>query len=189
MKTFVYIGTSIDGFIAGENGDLDWLEKFAIPEVFDVYSAFIKKIDAIVIGRGTFEKVLAFPAWPYKRKVFLLSSSIKELPAAIKDKVTILSTKPAAVLELLSKQGFTGVNINGGNVIQSFLKEDLIDELIVSKVPVLIGSGIPLFGELNTDLAFSHIETMAYSNGLVMSRYERKRGHSATGAQYGLKYV
>jgi len=175
MKTTVYIGTSLDGFIARVNGEIDWLEKFASTEVFGFYDEFIKKIDAIVIGRGTFEKALDFPSWPYKMNVFVLSNSIKELPAAVKKKVTVLSMKPATVLNHLSEKGFKGVYIDGGKVIQSFLKEDLIDEMIISKVPVLIGSGISLFGQLDADLAFLHVQTTAFSNGLVMSRYKRKR--------------
>ena len=84
MKTTVYIGTSLDGYIARENGEIDWLEKFADAEVFGLYNEFIKKIDVIVIGRGTFEKVLDFPSWPYKIKVFVLTNSIKEVPDAKK---------------------------------------------------------------------------------------------------------
>lgn len=175
MKTTVYIGTSLDGFIARENGEIDWLEKFADAEVFGLYNEFIKKIDVIVIGRGTFEKVLGFPSWPYKMKVFVMTNSIKEVPDTIKNRVTILSMKPSALLDHLSGLGFSNAYIDGGKVIQSFLQEDLIDEMIISKVPVLLGTGIPLFGPLYADLSFTHIQTTTFSNGLVSSRYERKR--------------
>jgi dihydrofolate reductase len=135
----------------------------------------MSRVDAIVIGSGTFEKVLSFPSWPYEKKVFVLSTSIKEIPDLFKEKVTVLSMKPAALLDYLSANGFSCIYIDGGNVIQSFLKEDLIDELIISKAPVLIGNGIPLFGYLGIDLSFTHIRTEAGTNGLVRSYYERKR--------------
>jgi len=175
MRSIVFIGTSLDGFIARKNGDIDWLVQYANNEAVDAYEKFMSSIDAIVIGRGTFEKVLSFPSWPYEKKVFVLSTSIKEVPTALKEKVTILSMKPEELLTYLSGQRFSSIYIDGGKVIQDFLIEDLIDELIISKVPVLLGKGIPLFGYLDTDLQFKHAQTETGSNGLVRSYYERKR--------------
>ena len=177
MKTSVYVGTSLDGFIAREDGDIGWLVKFENQEVHDSYKEFISRIDAMVIGRGTFEKVLTFPTWPYEKKVFVLSTSLKQIPDTLKGKATLLSMKPAELLSYLSGEGFSNIYIDGGKVIQSFLKEDLIDELIITKVPVLIGTGIPLFGYLDNDLPFEHIRTDTYSNGLVKSHHERKRNY------------
>src|SRR4030095_16586260 len=176
MKSVVYIGTSLDGFIARKNGEIDWLEKYANDEAIHAYEEFIKGIDAIVIGRGTYEKVLSFPSWPYDKKLFILSDSIKKLPDHLQEKATLLSLKPLDVLAHFSQQGFSSLYIDGGKVIQDFLKEDLIDELIISKVPVLIGSGIPLFGMIGNDLQFKHIKTEVQKNELVRSYYERKRG-------------
>jgi dihydrofolate reductase len=173
MKTAAYIGTSLDGFIAKKDGDIDWLIQFENEEVNQNYENFISKIDAIVIGRGTFEKVLTFPTWPYPKKVFLLSNYIKQIPDNLKEKVTILSMKPKEILDYLSNKGFSNIYVDGGKVIQSFLKENLIDELIITRVPILIGNGIPLFGELDNDLQFKHIQTNVYSNGLVKSQYKK----------------
>jgi dihydrofolate reductase len=175
MKTTVYIGTSLDGFIARKDGNIDWLVKFENQEVSDTYREFISGIDAIVIGRGTFEKVLTFPSWPYEKKVFILSTRIKQIPEALKGKVTVLSMKPTELLSYLSSEGFSNIYVDGGKVIQGFLKEDCIDELIITTVPVLVGSGISLFGYLDNDLQFNHIRTNVYSNGLVKSHYERKQ--------------
>ena len=175
MKTIVYIGTSLDGFIARKDGDIDWLTRFANEEAIYAYKEFMSRIDAIVIGRGTFEKVLTFPSWPYEKKVFVLSTTLKQVPDILKEKVTVLSMNPKELLGFLSGRGFSGIYVDGGKVIQSFLKEDLIDELIISKTPVLIGSGIPLFDYLITDLPFKHIQTQVSSNGLVRSYYERTR--------------
>ena len=175
MKTIVYIGTSLDGFIARKDGDIDWLTRFANDEAIHAYEKFMSGIDAIVIGRGTFEKVLTFSSWPYTKKVFVLSTSIKEVPDSVKEKAVILSMKPKDLLLYLSGIGILNIYIDGGIVIQDFLKEDLVDELIIAKAPVLIGSGIPLFGYLDFDLQFRHIRTEVQTNGLVRSYYERIR--------------
>ena len=129
----------------------------------------------MVIGRGTYEKVLSFPEWPYEKKVFVLSTSLKQIPGTLNEKATLIAMKPAALLNYLSDKGFSNIYVDGGKVIQSFLKEDLIDELIITRVPELIGTGIPLFGYLDNDLRFEHIKTNIYSDGLVKSQYERKR--------------
>jgi len=175
MKTTVYVGTSLDGFIARKDGNIDWLVKYQNKEVHDSYNEFINRIDAMVIGRGTYEKVLSFPEWPYKKKVFVLSTSLKQIPGTLNEKATLVAMKPAALLNYLSDKGFSNIYVDGGKVIQSFLKEDLIDELIITRVPELIGTGIPLFGYLDNDLRFEHIKTNIYSDGLVKSQYERKR--------------
>jgi len=175
MKTIVYIGTSLDGFIARKDGDIDWLTQFADQEAIHAYEEFMNRIDAIVIGRGTFEKVLTFSSWPYEKKVFVLSNSIKELPSTLSDKVTLLSMKPEELVSYLSDMGFSNIYVDGGKVIQNFLIKDMIDEMIIAKAPILIGSGIPLFNYINQDLRFKHIRTVVQSNGLVRSYYERER--------------
>lgn len=91
--------------------------------------------------------------------------------------------KPKELLNYLSVNGFSSIYVDGGKVIQEFLKEDLVDKLIISKVPVLIGSGIPLFDYLDTDLQFKHLQTQVSSNGLVRSYYDRQRNKSSEGGQ------
>jgi len=174
MKISVYIGKSLDGFIARNDGNIDWLVRFENDEIARSYTEFIGRIDAMVIGRGTFEKVLSFPSWPYERPVFVLSTSIKKVPDVVAGKVTIISMAPKEVLHYLSKKGFSNIYIDGGKVIQSFLREGYVDELIVTTVPSLIGKGISLFGDINTDIEFRHIKTDVYRNGLVKSQYEKK---------------
>ena len=171
----VYIGTSLDGFIARTDGGIDWLMKFADADAIESYNEFMADIDVIVIGRGTFETVLGFPSWPYDKPVFVLSSSVKKLPDSLSEKATITSLEPPDLLRHLSDQDFKAAYIDGGKVIQSFLAADLIDTLIIATIPVLIGSGIPLFGSLDTDINFEHVRTSTYPNGLVRSYYKRKR--------------
>jgi dihydrofolate reductase len=134
----------------------------------------MRRIDAIVIGRGTFEKLLTFSSWPYEKRAFVLNNSLQQLPDTLKDKATLISMNPKEFLIYLLDIGFSNIYVDGGKVIQGFLKEDLIDELIILKVPVLIGNGIPLFGLLVDDLPFKHIRTEVQSNGLVRNYYNRE---------------
>ena len=176
MKTTVYIATSLDGFIARKDGNIDWMLNIENPSNDDYgYADFISTIDAIVMGRGTFEKVLTFSSWPYDKRVFVLSTTLKDAPKQLKGKVNLLSMTPREVLSFLTKEGYSSIYVDGGKTIQNFLMDDLIDELIVTKIPVLIGSGIPLFNFLPHALRFKHIETKAHPNGLVKSHYTRNR--------------
>jgi dihydrofolate reductase len=148
--------------------------KYSSPQVFKPYEELTTRIDTILMGKNTFLKILAFPSWPYSKKIHVLSKSLTEIPDAYKDKVTVLSLSPPDVLTYLSEKGYSTIYVDGGSIIQSFLKDDLIDELIISKVPLLLGDGISLFGYLDTDLEFTHLKTQTFSNGLVMSFYERQ---------------
>src|SRR4029079_3215261 len=106
MKTTVYVGTSLDGFIARKDGDIDWLVKYQDKEVHESYNEFLSRIDAMVIGRGTYEKVLSFPEWLYEKKVFVLSTSLKQIPGTLNEKATLVAMKPAVLLNYLSDKGF-----------------------------------------------------------------------------------
>jgi dihydrofolate reductase len=172
---YVYIAASIDGYIATPDGGVDWLHEVPNPDNNDYgYSEFVENIDALVMGRNTFEKVLTFGEWAYQKKVFVLSSSLTEIPNGLERKVEILSGSLSDVLLEIKIQGFRNLYIDGGKLIQSFLSEDRIDELIVTRIPVLLGSGIPLFGELDSPLRFKHIDTKIHGNALVQSRYARQ---------------
>ena len=175
MKANVYIGTSLDGYIARKSGDIDWLVKFANEELVKAYNKFMAPIDAIVIGRGTFEKILSFPDWPYNKPAFFLSKSIKQIPNVAMGKITLLDLTPKDVLSFLEEKGLHNFYIDGGKVIQSFLNEDLIDEMTISTLPILIGSGIPLFGDLSSDLSFKLLGSTTFSNGVVQNYYQRSR--------------
>jgi dihydrofolate reductase len=173
ITTHVYIGSSLDGFIARKNGEFDWLSRFADQAAIESYNEFIAGIDVIVVGRGTFETVLRFPDWPYELPTVVLSRSLKKIPAELDKKVSLSELPPREILSELGKTGYQSAYVDGGKVIQSFLADDLIDELIIARVPVLIGNGIPLFGFLNRDLEFEHRQTVTFPNGLVRSYYKR----------------
>jgi dihydrofolate reductase len=170
----VYIATSLDGFIATTEGGLDWLNEFPNPDQDDFgYAEFIAGIDALVMGRKTFEKVLTFGAWSYKKPVFVLSNTLGQLPPGMEGKAEIVSGCLRQLTDRLSERGFKNLYIDGGLVIQSFLAEDLIDELIISRIPILLGDGIPLFGPLRESLEFHHHKTETFGNGIVKSHYTR----------------
>jgi dihydrofolate reductase len=165
----VFVGTSLDGFIARSNDDLDFLPPGGgEPHGYD---EFIASVDAIVIGRRTFEKVRSFDAWPYGRKrVIVLSNERLDL-SGIDGLVEQMAGEPATVVAALARRGLEHIYVDGGVTIQRFIRAGLIDRLIVTRVPVLIGSGIPLFGTLDRDVALEHVATRSFPTGLVQSEY------------------
>ncbi len=176
MANYVYIATSLDGFIATSNGGLDWLMEIPNPEKNDYgFADFINGIDALVMGRNTFEKVLTFGEWSYNKPVFVLSNSLTDIPEKLKGKAEIVKGEPKAIITQLKTRGYDNLYIDGGKVIQSFLKEDLIDEIIITRVPILLGEGIPLFGDIDQSLKFKHIKTEVLNKMLVKSYYARDR--------------
>jgi len=176
-RNMVFIARSLDGYIADRNGGLDWLYSVPNPDHLDLgYEKFIQDVDAIVMGRTTFDVVCSFDmAWPYKIPVFVLSSSLKSLPEEFKDKAEIVKGSLSEILELIHKKGFTRLYIDGGTTVQSFLKEDLIDELIITTIPILLGGGTPLFGELPKEMEFEHVESVLYLDAFVQDSYRRNR--------------
>lgn len=171
MTASVFVGASIDGYIARADGALDWLpEGGGEPHG---YNEFIATVDAIVIGRGTFETVLAFEAWPYgDKRVVILSSRPLDLSAVKGGVVEQMSGSPAEIVSRLAASGAHHLYIDGGITIQRFLRAGLIQRITITRVPVLIGDGIPLFGSLPRDVRLRHIATQSYPSGLVKSEYE-----------------
>ena len=176
-RNMVFMARSLDGYIADKNGGLDWLNSVPNPDHLDLgYEKFIKNVDAIVMGRTTFDVVCRFGIqWPYKIPVFVLSSTMESLPEELKDKVDILKGTPTKILALIHKKGYTQLYIDGGTTIQSFLKEDLIDELIITTIPVLLGGGTPLFGELPKEMKSSEEWLMA-EDGNTLSIHQESTG-------------
>jgi dihydrofolate reductase len=178
MSNTVYIATSIDGYIAREDGTIDWLMELPNPDNSDYgFSVFLDRIDGIIMGRKSFESVLEFSEWPYPKTkpILVLSNSLNELPEGVPANVEIVKGGLKKILELLTDKGMNNLYIDGGKTIQSFLKEDLIDEMIITRIPIVLGSGIPLFGKNNLELKFEHVETEVPNNMLVRSKYIRKR--------------
>lgn len=176
-KNSVFIATSIDGYIADKNGGIDWLHAIPNPENEDMgYEAFMNKIDALVMGRRTFETVVGFDVdWPYDKPVFVLSNSLNEIPESHKGKAFLVKGTLSKILEDIHKKGFNRLYIDGGTTIRNFLKEDLIDEMILTTIPVLLGDGAPLFAKMPHELKFELMETKTYLKQIAQNHYKRKK--------------
>jgi dihydrofolate reductase len=169
LKASIFIGTSLDGFIARPDGALDFLPEGGGEE--HGYEAFIASVDALVIGRKTYETVLGFDAWAYGEKPVLVLSSRALAPAPKGAIVERMSGEPSDIVAVLESRGIRHVYVDGGITIQRFLAAGLIDRIIITRVPVLIGEGIPLFGALPRDIPLHHVATRQYQSGLVQSEY------------------
>ena len=169
MLASVFIGTSVDGFIARPDGALDFLP----PDGGEAhgYSEFFAPVDALVIGRNTFETVLAFPQWPYGEKpVVVLSTRPLDL-SQVSGSVVQMQGPPREITSKLESKGFHHIYVDGGITVQRFLREGLIQRMIITRVPVLIGQGISLFGALPNDIRLEHVHTQSYASGLVKTEY------------------
>ena len=169
MNASVFIGTSVDGFIARLNGDLDFLPAGGGEP--HGYREFMETVDALVIGRKTYETVLAFETWPYAEKPVFVLSTRPLAPAPPDAVVEHMSGDPAEIVSQLQTRGIKHVYVDGGITIQGFLQAGLIQRLIITRVPVLIGDGISLFGPLPHDVRLEHVATRDYPSGLVQTEY------------------
>ena len=170
MKASVFVGVSVDGFMARKDGALDFLP----PDGGEPhgYDEFMASVDALVIGRRTYDTVLAFPQWPYGDKRVVVLSRNPLVPAPSGARVERECGEPAEIAARLSARGIRHAYVDGGETIQGFLRAGLIQRLIVTRVPVLIGEGTPLFGSTGYDVALRHVSTRSFASGLVQSEYE-----------------
>lgn len=176
-KNSVFIATSIDGYIADKNGSIDWLLDVPNTDHVDMgYIEFMNRIDALIMGRRTFETVLGFDVdWPYTQPVFVLSHSLNTIPESHKGKVFLVKGTIAEIVDEIHKKGFYRLYVDGGMTIRNFLKKDLIDEMILTIIPVLLGGGTPLFSEMPHELKFELIETKTYIGQIAQNHYKRKK--------------
>lgn len=176
MTNYIYIATSLDGFIAAEDGGIDWLNEVHVSDESDFgFSDFMKKIDALVMGRNTFEQVISFNQWVYTKPVFVISNTLEEIPEGYRDKAELINGDIRSIVGLLDKRGYSNLYIDGGKTIRSFLREGLIDDMIITKIPVLLGKGIPLFGDIDDRIQLEHVETEIFANGLVKDHYRIRK--------------
>ena len=175
IKSSVFIATSLDGFIARLDGNIDWLNEAnaVVPEGEDCgIVEFMSSVDGLVMGRNSFEKVLSFGEWPYgETEAVVLSRKGVVIPDKIKNRVSTSSEEPMALLKRLASGGMKHLYVDGGKTIQSFLSEGLIDEITITVIPVLLGTGIPLFGPLKKDIKLKHVSTNVYPFGFIQNRY------------------
>jgi dihydrofolate reductase len=173
ITAHVFIAISLDGFIARQDGDIDWLLQRDDPTEDHGYLAFLADKDVIVMGRGTYEKALTFEAWSYDCPVVVLSKQLADapVPQELRGKVRFSAAAPKEVIAELATQNLRRVYVDGGQVVQSFLREGLITDMVITSVPVLIGSGRPLFGALSQDIDLKLLSSRSFPSGLVQSTY------------------
>jgi dihydrofolate reductase len=168
VRFAVFIATSLDGFIARPDGGLDWLDPFHDED--HGYGAFFAGVDALVIGRGTYDTVLGFPAWPYGGKRVIVCTTRTATPAHGEE---LWSGPPRELAERLDREGVRRVYLDGGVLIRGFLREGLVDEVTVDVVPILLGAGRPLFASGLPELPLRLLEAKSFPSGLVQLRYAR----------------
>ncbi|WP_205736862.1 dihydrofolate reductase family protein [Acidovorax cavernicola] len=172
----VFIATSLDGFIARPDGDIDWLLQRDDPDEDHGYADFIADKDLIVMGRGTYEKMLTLGPWAHDRPVLVLSKQLAgaPVPEALAGKVRFSGSAPRELMETLAGQNVHRVYVDGGQLVQSFLRAGLVADMVITTVPVLLGSGRPLFGALSRDIDWTLVSSRSFPSGLVQSRYRLK---------------
>ena len=170
----IFIATSLDGFVARKDGRLDWLMKQKTEAEDHGFDAFMDTVDGIVMGRGSFQQVLSFDKWPYKKPVVVMSRSLRheDIPPALSSQVRLTSRDPTNTMRMLADNGWHRAYVDGGRLVQSFLRLGLIADITLTRVPILIGDGIPLFGKLDHDIDLEHQSTRTFASGLVTSTYK-----------------
>jgi dihydrofolate reductase len=174
MKVSVFIATSLDGFIAREDDSLDWLDQAnkTVPAGEDCgYAAFMSSVDLLVMGRGTYEKVLTFGDWPYQKPVIVLSSQALNIPESLASRVEHSSETPQAIYKRLSEQRVKRIYLDGGITIQRFMAAGLLDDLTITSIPIILGKGKPLFAALNRDIPLTLVSSRSYPFGFVQTTY------------------
>lgn len=173
-KLSVFIATSMDGYIAKKDGDITWLTTFSAPTAADEdkdcgFSQFFSSVDVLVMGKNSYEAVVKFDPWPYQgKRVVVLSSSL----TSVCKQAELFSGNATNLVEKLHAEGAKHIYVDGGVTISNFLNADLIDEMIISLIPVVLGSGIPLFSNIKSEKWCRSISSHAYSNGLIQIKYE-----------------
>ena len=169
----VFMALSLDGFIARSDSSVDWLNKYQSGKEDHGFDAFMASVDGLVMGRASYQNVLTFGEWFYTNPVVVMSRTLTDdgIPDKLKDDVRLSNQTPEELMAELDGKGWKRAYIDGGKIVQSFLSAGLIKDLTLTRVPILLGGGIPLFGPLQQDIDLAHIETMAFQSGLVASKY------------------
>lgn len=175
---------SLDGFVARPDHSLDWLTKMPTGDDDHGYAAFTATVDGIVMGRGSFQTVLSFDAWPYTLPVVVVSKTLTaaDVPAELADKVRVLNLEPAALMAELDQQGWKRAYVDGGLLVQSFIGAGLIADITLTVAPILIGDGKRMFGPLDADIDLELVSTRAYDSGMTQTVY-RLRPAAAPAAE------
>lgn len=174
IRCSVFCAVSLDGFIARRDHSLDWLKpaEAELPPADTGYDAFMATVDYVVMGRNTFDVVLGMSeTWFYPKPVVVLTTRPLALPDRLKGKVEAGRNSPQEIVALMEQRGAKRLYVDGGKTIQEFLNAGLIDDLVLTRIPVLIGDGIPLFGPLAKDVKLTLESSRVLVGGAVQSTY------------------
>jgi dihydrofolate reductase len=174
MDLSVYIGISVDGFIATTEGSVDWLmeQEEARPDEDLGFESFLASCDCMIMGRKTLDQVVSFGEWVYEgKRVIVLSNTLKKAPSLVQGKIKIYNGELGYLLDQLEDEGVKRIYVDGGTTIQSFLKMSRITDLTITRVPLLLGDGIPLFANIEKSIPLKHVRTDTFSNGFVQTLY------------------
>eukprot|EP00659_Diplonema_papillatum_P005576 gene5576-8489_t len=170
----MFMAMSLDGFVAREDFGLDWLFRQKTDGEDHGNEAFMASVDGLVMGSGSFRTILTFDKWPYEKPVVVMSQTMspEDIPEALRGRVRLSAQTPRQVMASLAERGWRRVYVDGGKLIQSFMREGLIDDMTISVVPILIGAGKRMFGALDADVDLQLLDAKPYPSGLVTSRYK-----------------
>ncbi len=182
MKCSIFIGTSADGYIATEDGSVAWLEQAGDvnanmgSEADMGFNSYIQSVDCMIMGRKCLDMLSSFNLtdkdWPYGNiRIYAMSRSIKEAPKNIRDRVEMFNGEITDLVSQLEDEGFKHAYIDGGATITSFLNKKLLNELHITRAPILLGSGKPLFGKLDNSIKLINAKAKTYPNGFVQQSY------------------
>jgi dihydrofolate reductase len=173
MQVVLYIAASLDGYIAGPNGEIDWLSLVDREGEDYGYHEFYQSVDAIVSGSKTYELAASFSEWPHPGKpTFVFTRRPLKSP---RDDVFFLSEEVPQAMEKIKAQGFQRVwLLGGGELVRSFLRHGLIDEYIISTIPIILGGGVPLFPASTPEQKLEVISSRQYESGLLQSHYQNR---------------
>lgn len=181
MANIAYMAVSLDGYIADRHGTVDWLDDIPNPDDSDFgYNTFIERIDALLMGANSFRFVHSYGTWPYTRPVFVASKSMTELPEGYEKKAFLVRGEVTELLQGVRDRGYKNIYVDGGVITQDCLRAGVLDELIMTHIPIILGGGVPLFSEANESLHLDHVKTEVFNPaGLVQSHYlVRKESNS-----------
>ncbi len=174
ITAHVFIAASLDGFIARKDHTLDWLPQEKVEGEDPGYDTFIESVEGLIMGRASFKNVLSFGDWPYQKPVIVLSKTLtdNDIPKELKNKVEISQLSPEKIMQSVQDRGWKRVYVDGGQVVQSFIRAGLIEDLIITFIPILIGDGQRLFGPVSKDINLKLINSKAFGSGMVQNQYK-----------------
>ncbi|MCW8914352.1 MAG: dihydrofolate reductase family protein [Magnetovibrio sp.] len=169
-----FMGMSLDGFIARQDHSLDWLMKFDTTDEDHGFDAFMDSVDGLVMGANTFKTVLGFDSWPYTKKVVVMTRSLspQDIPAELQDKVRLSSQSPEELMQQLRDEDWSRAYVDGGQLVQSFIRSGLLADITLTILPTLIGSGVRLFGALDADQDLELMNSQSFGSGFVTNCYK-----------------